>query len=250
MPRQQHPRGIILDYFKAIKSTLLRAREAIRAALSRAGVRLDADNRANRALEEAYKEFSGALDPRDLEDLASDFAGRTSRFQKEQLDRQIRAAVGVDVFRAEPDLSKLADGFVSENVALIKSIPDSFFSDVEVTVARGIREGMLPGDLADAIEERFGVTEDRAMLIARDQIGKFAGQVNEARQTELGIDKYVWRSSNDERTREGHLERDGEIFSWDDEPEDAGGGPGHPGEPINCRCFAEPDLSQILESLD
>ena len=67
--------------------------------------------------------------------------------------------------------------------------------------------------------ERIGdVTESRAKLIARDQTSKMNGAFNEARQTSLGIDRYVWQTSGDERVREEHQANDGQVFSWNDPP--------------------------------
>ena len=40
-----------------------------------------------------------------------------------------------------------------------------------------------------------------------------------------------------------HWEREGQEFRWDQPPED-----GHPGQPIECRCSAEPIID--LEELD
>ena len=46
---------------------------------------------------------------------------------------------------------------------------------------------------------------------------------------------YIWRSVRDDRSRGEHAKRHGQVFSWDNPPED-----GHPGEAPNCRCWAEP----------
>ncbi|TXH57102.1 MAG: hypothetical protein E6Q97_05015 [Desulfurellales bacterium] len=40
--------------------------------------------------------------------------------------------------------------------------------------------------------------------------------------------------------REEHEDREGESYTWTDPPED-----GHPGEAVNCRCYAEPDFSDL-----
>ncbi len=45
--------------------------------------------------------------------------------------------------------------------------------------------------------------------------------------------------------REDHDDREGEQFDWSDPPED-----GHPGEAVNCRCWPEPDLSDIIEEME
>ena len=46
--------------------------------------------------------------------------------------------------------------------------------------------------------------------------------------------KYKWRMPKDESARENHKARDGNIYSWDNPPED-----GHPSEAPGCRCWAE-----------
>lgn len=63
----------------------------------------------------------------------------------------------------------------------------------------------------------------------------FAGLINQLRQEDLGIERYIWRSQDDAKVRDSHAEYDDQVFRWDDPP--AGG---HPGEAHNCRCYAEP----------
>ncbi len=63
----------------------------------------------------------------------------------------------------------------------------------------------------------------------------FAGLINQLRQQDLGIERYIWRSQDDAKVRDSHAEYDDQVFRWDDPP--AGG---HPGQAHNCRCFAEP----------
>lgn len=253
MPRQHPPTAVAHDYFKMLQELLLEAKSVVLAALRSAlgsRVRFDAPgDDANRAMDRASEQFFERLRPERVESLARTIAERTSRYQKEQLDRQVKATFGVDVLRAEPDLARKSSGFVSENVALIKSIPNQYFDRVEAVVTRGINAAATPDQLAADIEREFEVSESRARLIARDQVGKYFAQVNQTRQEDLGVTHYIWRTVQDARVREGHLEREGERFSWDEVPPDAGGGEGHPGEPIQCRCYADPDLSPILEEV-
>lgn len=63
----------------------------------------------------------------------------------------------------------------------------------------------------------------------------FAGLINQLRQQDLGIERYIWRSQDDAKVRESHAEYDDQVFRWDEPP--AGG---HPGQAHNCRCHAEP----------
>lgn len=63
----------------------------------------------------------------------------------------------------------------------------------------------------------------------------FAGLINQLRQQDLGVERYIWRSRDDAKVRDSHADYDDQIFRWDQPP--AGG---HPGQAHNCRCVAEP----------
>jgi SPP1 gp7 family putative phage head morphogenesis protein len=128
--------------------------------------------------------------------------------------------------------------FASANVSLIKSIPQQFFQQIEQRLVQGVRAGQTYERAGGRGAGPLRRAESRAQLIARDQIGKLYGNVNEARQRDLGLKAYFWRTAQDERVREDHAAREGERFTWTDPPDD-----GHPGEPVQCRCWAEPDFS-------
>ena len=66
-------------------------------------------------------------------------------------------------------------------------------------------------------------------------IRAFAGLINQLRQQDLGIERYIWRSQDDAKVRDSHAAYDDQVFRWDEAP--AGG---HPGQAHNCRCYAEP----------
>ena len=63
----------------------------------------------------------------------------------------------------------------------------------------------------------------------------FARAINQLRQEDLGVERYVWRSRDDDRVRSSHAENDDQVFRWDSPPSG-----GHPGQAPNCRCYAEP----------
>lgn len=159
-----------------------------------------------------------------------------------QFRKVFRRSLNVDPFASEPWLDSRISSFVEQNVGLIKSTQDRYLSEIQEIVFRGARQGLQTKDISQMIRERGRVTQSKADLIARDQINKFNGQLNQLRQQSVGVEKYRWRTSQDERVRPAHRAREGEIFSWDDPPSD-----GHPGEPIQCRCYAEPVLEELIE---
>jgi hypothetical protein len=72
----------------------------------------------------------------------------------------------------------------------------------------------------------------------------FAGLINQLRQQDLGIERYIWRSQDDAKVRDRHADYDDQVFLWDQPPEG-----GHPGQAHNCRCTAEPIRPDALDDV-
>ena len=141
---------------------------------------------------------------------------------------------------------KAIDAFTAENVALIRSVPVDYLQEVETAVHRAMTAGERHETLAKTIAERGGVMENRAKLIARDQVLKFNGSLNRVRQQAAGVDSYIWRTVEDERTRDAHADFDGNTYTWAEGAGDGSPEEGvHPGEAINCRCWSEPILPDL-----
>lgn len=176
----------------------------------------------------------------------------TQEHNDQQLRRQVNQVLGVDPLRNEPWLEDLLADAATANAKLIKGLTAQQVERLQQTIRARVRAGDRAEDIAAEVRERFvdddgddaAKAERRAALIARDQVGKLNASLDRVRQTEIGIKSYVWRTSRDERVRPEHAERDGVTFSWDEPPND-----GHPGEPINCRCYPEPVFEDILEAL-
>lgn len=253
-PNQQQPDAIRLAYYGDLRKVLADAKRLVDRELvphlaelvtHEDALRVDA-RRASDIMRGISADFEASLRTRDLEALATKHAEATSRFQREQLQRQLRAGVGVDIpVRDSTKVLRANRRFAEENDAYIKSIPREYFGQVQKKVLQGISAGRRWEEIAKDIERRYDVSESTARTIARDQVGKLSAQLNRIRQENLGITGYRWRGVLDSRERPEHREREGKYFDWDDPPED-----GHPGEPINCRCSAEPDVKGLLASLE
>lgn len=146
-----------------------------------------------------------------------------------------RFGMGVDVYRAEPWLVPLQANWTAQNAQLIKSIPEQYLSRVETIVRQGVVSGVSGKELAKQISDASGVTLRRANIIARDQTSKANAQLSEYRMKDLGINRYIWTTSHDERVRPSHRALDGKEFSFDKPPSE-----GNPGQPVLCRCWARP----------
>ena len=175
--------------------------------------------------------------------IAAKTTAAATNVQNKGHTRQTFRVLPVDPIGAEPWLAPLSRDWVTENVALIRSVNQDMLTDLEKTVYRMVGQDASLSDTKAELVKRFGVSEGRARLIARDQVSKFNGQLTQTRQESLGIQEYVWRDSEDVRVRKKHRLLDGKKFRWDDPPvTNDKGERNHPGEDIQCRCWADPIL--------
>lgn len=172
---------------------------------------------------------------------------------KEQVENMVKRSLGVDFARVI-DTPEIADQLATaqlRNAQLITKLPEEHWGRVVQAVSDNY-DGTLPGSLTERLTKVNGISVERAKLIARDQTAKLSGDLNRIRQQEAGIDSYFWRNSQDNRVvgKPGglypkgnarhldHWHREGKEYKWDDPPPD-----GHPGQPILCRCRAEPIIN-------
>lgn len=139
---------------------------------------------------------------------------------------------------------------VTDNVSLIRSIPEQYFQRIEGDVARGFLAGRDLEAIASELRATGETTQKRAALIARDQANKLTAQLNGARQGELGIRYAYWKHSTaGKEPRVNHLRASREGWIFDTQVGINFGdqfGITLPGEPINCRCGSR----SIIPGLD
>jgi SPP1 gp7 family putative phage head morphogenesis protein len=180
--------------------------------------------------------------------IAAQMVSAVDHQNTDTLQSSIQQAYGIDItqlLRAQNIQPTLALA-QHVNVNLIKSVPAQYFERLNSTVLTGIQQGQRYSEIADSIQDIYGVTDSRAKLIARDQTSKTNAAVAETRQTDLGIEEYTWLTAGDERVRETHADNDGLVFRWDSPPAETG----HPGHDINCRCVAIPMIGSSSDDGD
>ncbi len=243
--------ALVRELTRQIQARLVSELDAIaKAAGVRADARWDADAWITRVraiirrLRDEAVSDAGELGLR----LGQKHAALVSTSNRRAVRRQLESALGVDIFAEAPGLDRIAAEFVTNNVALVQSIPEELLDQVETLTLDAFKAGRRAETVAELIQQRFGVTESRARLIGRDQIAKLNGKLTELRQTNLGIDEYIWRSSRDERVRSRHAELDGTRQRWAAPPvvDTKRGRREHPGGDFQCRCTAEPVIPAEL----
>jgi len=214
--------------------------------------------------------FARELTDQEIDEITRKYASQGQSFNKMTLGKTMTKVLGVDPLVSEPYLDPIMKQFIDQNTNLIRSISSDYFDKVQQDTYKHVQAGVYNKEYAKKIkaeyeqefqsqfekgilQKRVTNAEARAKLIARDQISKYNGQLNQTRQTALGITKYRWVTSGDERVRETHRAKNGKIFDWNNPPSDTG----NPGDDYQCRCIAEPvfdegvtDNSKLLDLLN
>lgn len=139
----------------------------------------------------------------------------------------------------------MLQGFLNEQVALIKSLPTEAAQRVHHLTMEGLTSSARAGEIATEIMRSGEVTKSRANLIARTEVARTASGLTMARAQHVGSDGYIWRTSEDSDVRASHKKMAGKFVKWNDPPT-LDGMTGHAGMFPNCRCYPEPVLPDEL----
>lgn len=249
--RPVHPNaGIELAYRKRLdeliaemqKSTIYWLRASYRATppIAQDATPADALKRSIRSLSARWlKRFDDAA-PK----LADWFAGATASRSSDALRKILKDGGFTVEFKMTPAMRDVLNATVNANVALIKSIPEQYFGQIEGIVMRSVQTGRDLEMLTKELESRYGVTRQRAALIARTQNNLTTASMNRVRLLEVGLDEAVWvHSGGGREPRHTHVKAGREHVrfkiseGWFDP---AVGEFIQPGQLINCKCVGRP----------
>jgi uncharacterized protein with gpF-like domain len=145
-------------------------------------------------------------------------------------------------WKLTPAANDAVQASIAENVALIKSIPSEYLTQVQGHVMRSVAAGGDLEALTKALTAQFGVTRRRAELIATDQNRKLTAVVQKTRMQEAGITQAIWvHSAGGKHPRPLHVKAGKERLIYNvAEGALIDGKRIWPGTEINCRCVARP----------
>lgn len=158
------------------------------------------------------------------------------------IDKSLRVKSG-DIFKfnlarkfSDVKYSRLLETKISENIDLITNLDLTTKQRITRVIDEGVNKRLSFAELKDNLKKVTGFTDYRSKLIAQDQMLKFYGANNYLIQKDLGIERYKWLTSADERVRKTHKANSNRIFEWENPPITTG----HPKTDIRCRCQAIP----------
>jgi len=205
---------------------------------------------------------------RKLELQVDKSAKAISRIHKSKFDANARFVLSVDPLKSEPWLRPYLQDFTTQNVSLIKGIPEFAVNSMEQMVTGSVLRGDSKKFLTSQIVDLLGISETRAKRIARDQSNKMYGTLTELRANFNGWNFYEWNTSNDSKVRSipetnkqsDHARLDGKIYKFSEPPITVQAGKragerNNPGQDIQCRCaaliiFDQAIISQLKKQSD
>ena len=152
------------------------------------------------------------------------------------------------------EINKLMNIYKDQNISLIQSLPLDAAKRTYKILTEGYVSGARFENLVDKIQRIGQISSNRATLIARTETSKISTALTQARSKVLGLDWYVWRTSQDVRVRDSHYLMSRVIVNWNEPPapEHLKGinsklGHYHAGNAPNCRCYAQPviDINDV-----
>ncbi|MEG0470771.1 MAG: minor capsid protein [Solibacillus sp.] len=169
---------------------------------------------------------------------SSQFVKSVNQVNCINLEHQARVK-GIDLVANEPWLKGFMHVRINNNVSYIKNLENETYERIEDIVREHIENGSSAKTIREAIIGQTDICKSRAQFLAVDQAGSMLGQMTAERHQRLGIERFTWDTSGDERVRDEHKKLDGKVFSYDDPPT-VNGRQVLPGEDYRCRCVALP----------
>ncbi len=169
---------------------------------------------------------------KDLEDRIKKGSGQhyARNMRREDIGKKLTLNITDD-----PAVKNIINESARRSVQLISTASQQAIDAVEVTVRNAVMNGWTQKALTKELQDKTGVVESRAAFWGRDQTSKITGDINESLQTSAGFPGYIWMTQLDGRVRDSHSELHGQYFTWQ-----SGSDEGNPGDPPNCRCYAQP----------
>lgn len=181
------------------------------------------------------------------------FFGNTISGLNKQFQSTTRKLTGQDIEipLAERFKEQLAEGYTTNLDMYINNWQEEQVLRIKAKVSDNVQAGFRADRLITDIQAEKQVSYNKAKFLARQETSLMVSKYRQIRYEDVGVTKYQWSTSHDERVRPAHKALQGKIFRFDQPPvtDLHTMARNNPGEDYNCRCVAIPVLSnmEILE---
>lgn len=197
------------------------------------------------------REMDAAFGLYDLKRRINDIAMLDHKLTVREWKKAVSKTLGIDLledYYSGEYYKAMLEKWVSENVDLIKTVPNQSLDRMKELVFQNYMKGTTTTDIVKEIQRQYGMSKRHAKLIARDQTSKLNADISESQQKDAGVSRYKWSGVLDWRERKSHRELEGKVIRWDNPPDVGRGRRCHPGQDYQCRCCAIPVFD--IDTLD
>ncbi|EET3159776.1 phage head morphogenesis protein [Escherichia coli] len=203
--------------------------------------RYDGSNDSITEIIEALERYSEIITPWATK-VAENFTADLTR-QNEKVWRQHSKNISRELRNLveSAPVGQVMQSIIAEQVKYIKSLPleaaDRVY-DIQNRATEAVVTGERAEHFAKEIAASGDIAKSRADLIARTELGRATGALDQARALSIGSNGYIWRTAEDGDVRHSHREMEGKFVEWG-KPPTLDCMTGHAGELPNCRCYKE-----------
>lgn len=160
----------------------------------------------------------------------------------EQAQLTLKEAITIVPKINEETRKRLKEEYVENLTIPIKNFTQERTDKLRAMVEENLFTGLADNKiLVKEIMKEFSVGENKARFWARQETGLLVAKYKQIEYESVGITKYRWSISHDERVRPFHKELNGQIFEFANPPiVNEKGDKKNPLEDYNCRCEAIP----------
>jgi SPP1 gp7 family putative phage head morphogenesis protein len=174
-----------------------------------------------------------------LEEMAKKITEKVNKRNQDVFYNAAKRRIGIDKaeLEATEGLTYQINAYQLETAQWIKKMRDETLQNWTANTLRDMAEGRGIDDIMEQFDGMVEQRKNHAQMVARTQISTFNSLATKARARNLGIEKAIWITSEDERVRNCHAERHGREFNLAEGLYSSCDGKTLlPGVDYNCRC--------------
>lgn len=155
--------------------------------------------------------------------------------------------LGANADLDEAGIEKLSKQYTENLKPYVKKFSDEMVAELREMVAANAEKGYRFDRLISRIQGRFDVSQTKAEFLAQQETAMLVSRHRRIRFEDVGVTRYVWRTSGKTSVRDDHKKLNGREFLYSDPPivDSATGRRGNPGEDFGCQCVDDPVLPRV-----
>jgi SPP1 gp7 family putative phage head morphogenesis protein len=152
-----------------------------------------------------------------IENMAKDFLEKSDRETQAKLYAAVESKVGISAkeLALKEATRTTKNALILETAQWMQKLRDETLELYTANTLRQMTQGKGIGDIMEEFAAMKEKRKNHAKFTARNQINNFNSIMTKTRAQKIGIKKARWITSEDERVRNSHKDRNGKKFDLD-----------------------------------